>query len=244
MDDQATKSLRSRNFAALRSNVEGQCDGPLKGATDREKTIYERAASAAVAVQCVEGARASILALTQDAETRLIVNDILRPLSSDAARAKQVADAEVDFMGMKWGLGFGFSFSTSDAIDEAEIVNGIVRATSDNKQQPRAVLEFHKYFWCNDSFRDGTRGCGPFIAVTASPENVLAGVGLGFMYGRRISVDDPGGFSVGVGAILDAKVKDLADGFTENQPPPAGETSVRFREKARWSLLIFATRTF
>jgi hypothetical protein len=106
------------------------------------------------------------------------------------------------------------------------------------------VLEFHRYFWCNDDRKQLDRGCGPFVAVAASDEDVLAGIGIGFMYGRKSSPDDTEGFSVGIGVILDGNVKDLADGFKENAPPPGTETAVRFEEKSRWSALIIVTRTF
>ena len=52
------------------------------------------------------------------------------------------------------------------------------------------------------------------------------------------------GFSVSIGAILDDDVKTLGEGFRANEPPPAGETAVRYETKARVSYLIFFTRTF
>jgi hypothetical protein len=82
------------------------------------------------------------------------------------------------------------------------------------------------------------------VAVAATEDEVLSGVGIGLMYGRKSKAADTDGFSIGLGVILDGKVKDLADGFEENQPPPPGETQVRFEEKARWSALLFVTRTF
>lgn len=64
------------------------------------------------------------------------------------------------------------------------------------------------------------------------------------MYGFKAKPSDPDGFSIGIGAILDADVKDLADGFKENQPVPEGETIIRYKSESRWSALIFFTRTF
>ena len=144
-------------------------------------------------------------------------------------------------MGLKWGLGFGWSVSKDDAVNDADIVNGVVREKSNLKQQPRIILEFHKYIGCNST---GTRGCGPFVAVAASNDNILSGVGGGVMYGFKEKAGDSSGFSIGLGAMLDAKVKDLADGFVEGSAPPDGETSIRYVEESRWSLLLFATRTF
>jgi hypothetical protein len=56
------------------------------------------------------------------------------------------------------------------------------------------------------------------LAVAATAEHMLSGVGMGFMYGWRApkkSVGNPPGISVGFGFALDNGVKRLADGFTE-----------------------------
>jgi hypothetical protein len=157
----------------------------------------------------------------------------------------EIAQAGADFMGLSWGLGFGYSFGEEDFIEGAEIANGIVRVTDDKTNQARVLLEFHRFFWCNDKQRSVERGCGPFVALAATSDDVLKGVGVGFMWGWKSK--DPTrseGFSIGIGAILDNDVKSLADGFEENQPPPPGETVVRFKNEARWSGLVFVTRTF
>lgn len=155
-------------------------------------------------------------------------------------------NASIDFLGLSWGLGFGFSWSEDDAVDEATIVNGIVRASSNKKEQPRLVLEFHRFmpWFCNADRTDEDFGCGPFVAVASKSEDLLGGVGMGWMWGFKSKPSDSAGFSVGVGAILDGDVKDLADGFEDGKPAPSGENEVRFVEESRWSALVFVTRTF
>lgn len=150
---------------------------------------------------------------------------------------------QITFLDLKWGLGLGVSLSEDDVVDDAEIVAGIVRAKSSQKEQPRLLLEYHKFFWCNDGGTNGNQGCGPFVAVAATDKKVLSGVGFGVMYGRRLAGQSEG-FSVGVGGMLDANVKGLADGFEENQPPPAGETVPRYKTESRWSGVLFVSRTF
>jgi len=238
------KNVTDKNYLAVQSALADYCAKYLAEARSPENTIYQRAESATAAVQCVSVGRAAIMAADGDADARLRARELAQPLADEAAQIKKQADSETKFMGLTWGLGFGFSFASGDGIDDAEIVNGIVRVKSQKKQQPRAVMEFHKYLWCNKGFTDGTRGCGPFVAVAASQENVLSGVGFGFMYGFKSMATDSDGFSIGVGAILDGKVKGLAEGFRKNEAPPAGETIVRTEEKSRWSALVFATRTF
>ncbi|MBK8245842.1 MAG: hypothetical protein IPK85_00280 [Gemmatimonadetes bacterium] len=108
----------------------------------------------------------------------------------------RIAEAENAFLGLKWGLGLGFSRGWDANVNEAELVNGTVRAKSDLRDQPRAVFEFHKYLWHNAA-RPVTRGVGPFVAAAASNEKVLSGVGLGVMVGARSAGEKESGFSLG-----------------------------------------------
>ncbi len=237
-------AVTESNFAALVPAVDDMCRSLDDEAKDRERyTVEQRVAAATKARQCAEVARAAAAASTPF-EMRAVVNEVLAPAVEVRMREEEEQNSEKDYLGLKWGLGVGYSFGFDDAVDEAEIVDGVVRVSSNKRDQPRALLEFHKYFWCNDNGRDGTRGCGPFVAVSATSDDVLAGVGLGFMWGRKSSADDTEGFSIGIGAMLDADVKDLADGFEANQPPPGAEMEVRFETESRWSAILFVTRTF
>jgi hypothetical protein len=158
-------------------------------------------------------------------------------------RAK-IAESESEFLGLKWGIGLGLSRSWGSSVDDAEITSGVVRAKSNLQDQPRVVLEYHKYLWCNDGGKVGTRGCGPFVAAAATDKKVLSGVGLGFMYGVKARSEDSEGFSVGLGAILDGSVKSLGDGVVLNAAPPNGETAVRYETRGRWATLLFVSRSF
>lgn len=239
MSEAIAKRVTSNKSFELEAVIRGGCITPPSASG----TIDERLESARAARDCVMRARA--LALTAaEVQNRAALSELLAPLVNEAEAAADEAQSEVDYMELRWGVGVGYSFGTDDFVDEAVIVDGVVRVTSEKRDQPRALLEFHKFFWCNDARKVGTRGCGPFIAVAASSEDVLSGVGLGFMYGKKTKETDPDGFSIGIGAILDADVKDLGEGFKEGSPPPGTETVVRFEEKARWSAVVFITRTF
>lgn len=207
-------------------------------------TIDERKIEFDESLKCLINNRAALLSMTSTFEEKSKVDQLFSPLIDAKKKEESENQSSIDFMGLTWGVGFGYSFSSDEAIDDAEIVNGVVRVKSNKKEQPRLVLEFHKYFWFNDGRKDGTRGLGPFVAVAATQDDLLSGVGIGFMYGLKAKQSDPEGFSIGIGAILDADVKDLADGFSENAPPPGGETTVRFKQESRWSALLFVTRTF
>lgn len=232
------EAVEAGKFETAQITIDALC-----GRIDTEATVKERLEQATKRRRCIEEKQALATA-DSSFETRARFEAVSRPQLEHAKEDEKKEAAENKFLNLNWGLGFGYSFAFDDAIDEATIVDGVVRVTSSKKEEPRVVLEFHRYFWCNDRGRDGTKGCGPFIALAAKDNNVLGGVGLGFMYGRKAAAGDSEGFSVGIGVILDRDVKDLGEGFEPNQPPPGSETAVRFESKSRWGALLFVTRTF
>lgn len=234
----------ARDYNSILSMGRDECYQFIENSTKSTMTIYQRAANAEKAVQCVEKFQAEAATSVSTVESRVRINELFQPLNNQVQKTMDKAQSEVDFMGLNWGVGFGYSYGFDESIDDAEIVNGVVRVKSRKKEQARAVLEFHKYFWLNDGYKDGTQGCGPFVALAAKDDKLLSGVGIGIMYGKKAKATDSDGFSIGIGILLDNEVKDLADGFKENEEPPEGETSVRFEEKSRWSGLFFVTRTF
>ena len=65
------------------------------------------------------------------------------------------------------------------------------------------------------------------------------------MHGWRSPNDKKGtAFSIGIGALLEGGVKDLAYGFEDNKPPSNNETTVHYKTEPRWSAILFFTRTF
>jgi hypothetical protein len=234
-------AVTQNDWLQVQSLLVTHCKTQIGVSELEHKTVSRRAAAARAYVACLKQLAGAIQSVSIQSR------EAIQPLVASAEETEREATSQENFMGLNWGVGFGYSFSSSKAVDQASIVNGIVRVESERKQLPRAFLEFHKYLWCNKDRSDrelGTRGCGPFLAVSATEQKVLSGVGMGFMYGRKAKATDSDGFSIGIGVMLDGKVKDLADGFEENQAPPAGETQVRFKEKSRWSGMLFVTRTF
>jgi hypothetical protein len=157
-------------------------------------------------------------------------------------------NAEKEFIGLKWGIGVGYSRGFDDIVETAEIVDGVVRVKKDLTQQPRVIFEFHSYRWCHKK-RTGDipieTGCGPFAAVVSRDDEVVSGVAAGWMYGWKTGTgDDAQGWSIGVGVIADSGGKELGTGYVEGQPPPDGATTVFLKEETVASALIFFTRTF
>jgi hypothetical protein len=212
-------------------------------------TIFERANASERYAACLVAETAKVQVNQFAAGNNLFATTALQnALAAEVAQAKNTAvedRAAAEFMDLGWGLGFGFSFGQDDFIEEAAVVDNVIRVTKDRTDRSRAMLEFHRYFGCNEKQTLTDRGCGPFLAVAADGNDVLAGVGIGFIYGRKLkNPTDSEGFSVGIGLVFDNDVKTLADGFAEGLPLPAGETGIRYEEKARWSTLLFVTRTF
>lgn len=212
-------------------------------AENREATVAEREQKAREGLDCVR-MHSTVAMASAKPETTFRIQQVVSALAEQRAYELRVVQAEQEFMGFKWGVGFGFSHSRNKdgLVEDADLVNNVVQIKSDITTRPRAVLEFHKYFWCNK--KSELRGCGPFVALATASDKLLSGVAFGGMYGFRTKRDESDGFSIGAGAILDGGVKTLADGFVPGAPPPNGETTVRFVTKARWSFIVLMTRTF
>jgi hypothetical protein len=247
ISEEVKKSVNAGDFSVAHNIVNEHCGMNNYFELKNDKTVYERAELLHDIQLCAEMIRvdASAAALNnKDLNAKMAVEEMSAVSKKEMNTEMKNINSEVNFLGLNWGLGFGYTFSSDEAIDDAEIVDGIVKVKSNKKQQPRMILEFHRYLGCNNGAKDGTQGCGPFVAVAASNDKILQGVGMGFMYGFKAKKSDPEGFSIGIGAMLDGNVKDLADGFKENQAVPDGATSIRYKTESRWSALIFAVRTF
>jgi hypothetical protein len=203
--------------------------------------------------QCLETARATlqVQANSSDADVRgaaLAARDLVGPALTAASSYKATLAGEKDFIGITWGVGVGYSHGFDDIVDDAQIIDGLVRVTKDLTEQPRVILEFHSYRWCHKK-RVGDvsieQGCGPFAAVASRDDQAVSGVAAGWMYGWKTGTGaDAKGFSIGIGVIVDSAGKKLGEGYVEGQPPPTGATSVFLKEESIASGVIFFTRTF
>ncbi len=196
------------------------------------------------------------LKITPTAGTTSIDGATIQLGSGDGrARAREIARIEdlkkqyEEFLGFHLGVGVGFSADLGgrSRVDEAEIVNGVVRVKQKSMAIPRILLETH-YFITPDFnlfglVPMGLWGVGPFIGIQASTEEIIDSFAGGLMVGLR-RADLSQSLNVGIGAILDRNAKTLGGGFRDGQPPPAGESTVRFRENSRWALGFFVSVGF
>jgi hypothetical protein len=171
----------------------------------------------------------------------------LASMEAKTAAAETTSGGQAEFMGIRFGVGVGVSYSQDDVVPEAELGAGnVIVATKTETQLPRVIFESHYYGWCKSAnCHNGVFGVGPYFGIVAKTDKLISAFSTGAMFGWKDKKDgDPQGFSVGIGALLDGGVKSLADGFEAGKPLPAGETKIRFEEKARWSAILFFTRTF
>lgn len=160
---QLNQDLSAGNLIQAQNLIVAVCDRSLEESRDRKRTLDARLVSAKEAKLCFRANQSVVAAQTTDPNA----GRIIQPYLELAESSEQEAGTANEFMGLTWGMGFGYSFGEDEAIDDAEIV----RVKSRKKDQPRAVLEFHRYFWCNDGRKQLDRGCGPFVAVAASDDN-------------------------------------------------------------------------
>lgn len=180
---------------------------------------------------------------------------------------KAVEDAEeksvVDFKGMGFGVGIGLSkdIDAGHVVQQAQVINGIIRATERRSDIPRVLLETH-YFWVPT--KQDRMGWGPFVAVQSGSGEVIDAISSGLMVGFRrtkaqvnIQKNAQGqqttgepevhtdSFNLGLGFVLDSRAKILRDGLYENKPIPSGEEgSPLTRESSRWGLAILFSFSF
>jgi hypothetical protein len=168
-------------------------------------------------------------------------------LVENAIEAQEKAESKKNFLGVDFGLGLSLTFDRS-RIKEAEVVNGVVRVREEERYIPRVNLETHYFFPMGkqDSgvCSENRCGIGPFLGVLASKDDVVDAVSFGLATGFRKDAKQSESFNFGIGIVWDRKVKELGDGIRENEPLPAGETQVRFKERGDAGYVLLFSFSF
>jgi hypothetical protein len=167
----------------------------------------------------------------------------------------------ISWQGLNWGIGIATDFDIGGSrVANATIVNNIVRLTDTSTNVGISfVLEAHYFFkeWlpangcsmlnCNDV------ATGPFIAIevgtgsTATPAagGVVSSFAMGWMVGLH-HPDDPTNqsWNFGLGLRVNPSAQVLGPGFVANQPPPAGETAIRYLTEPRVGVMLMSSFSF
>lgn len=151
------------------------------------------------------------------------------------------------------------------------VTGQVVRVNKSNNDIPHVMLEGHYLFtndsvlrmpWCDstacvDAEVEGSPcwmcsggidpqriGAGPFVGLQPG-EDFIDAVGGGLMLGVRAdAIRDGDGFQLGVGYFADPNTRVLGDGFSENQPPPPGETQVRYKDVTKSGVMVLMSYGF
>lgn len=160
--------------------------------------------------------------------------------AEDKARADKVTRTTKDFSGLNFGLGVGIvGTPTKDFAKSAQVVNGVVRVDDSPTVKASILLESH-YFWTG---AHPSWGHGPFVALRPGGDsnNIIDSIGLGYMVGFRYSEASPTSWNIGAGLSVTPNARVVGDGISRNEPLPAGETEVRFKNKSLLGFMILAS---
>lgn len=139
------------------------------------------------------------------------------------------------------GLAVTTNLGKERSIQEAQLVNGNVRITSERQVVPRLMLEKHWYL-SNDW--KGSYKPGLFIGASLlGDRQVMDAVAFGFLAGFKPNPGTTTTHNLGIGIALQPYSRVLGDGLSKNQPLPAGETQIRYKETNRTALIFFYTYT-
>ena len=179
------------------------------------------------------------------------------PKKEEEALAKA---ATQKFGGLSMGVGLSLTHDLgwNDRVSKAQLVNGIVRVDEQKNDLARIMLELHYFFTPPVSFGhipSGSWGHGPFVAIApGGNEKIIDAIGLGWMIGFRNHIWDEkkqtytgwanASWNFGVGFVVDANSKILGDGIRANQPLPAGETAIRYKDTSQGGIMFITSFSF
>lgn len=163
--------------------------------------------------------------------------------------------SQSDFAGLHFGIGLSLTadVGSEDRVEAAEVVNGIVRVTDNDRAVARIMLESHYFFTPDRPFAfgiidQGNWGMGPFVTLQPGSDEIVEAIGLGWMVGLKRTTtsgeDESNSWNIGLGLVVDPNARTLGDGLKANQPLPEGEESIRFKENSQLGILILTSFSF
>jgi hypothetical protein len=185
----------------------------------------------------------------------------------------EVLIAGKNFTSARFGVGISVTTDLhgDSRVDEAELVNGVVRIKKDSDVRTRVMLETHVFAKgfnrlpvVTDNATDEPRistdvssvtsdtptvpmvGLGPFIAVQPGSDEIIESVAVGVMIGwrRTQNLKDTSSLNIGIGYVVDPNTQVLGAGIRPNQTLPNGETAIRYRKTNQGGVLLVTSFSF
>lgn len=160
---------------------------------------------------------------------------------------KKEKEATEKFIGLNWGVGLAYTYIQGKAsIDEAEVIDGVIRIKREHKRSAALMLESHYFLEKDIKKYNTTMGIGPFAAVNVIDTEGKAprAYGLGLMAGFKRQPDLKDSWNIGVGYFVDTRVKRLGSGLSEGQALPGTETEIRYKETDSGGFMFMLSATF
>lgn len=222
------------------------CRQLLQNAKDRSAEPTSREIAAQQAALCFQLPEEAVEKLHGESNAQGVGLADKQAAVAEAKNAEADAKSAIDFEGkLGFGVGIGFSWGRGpERVEDAEVVNGVVRVKRAATDKPRLFLEAHKFVWVN---RARGIGVGPFVSVQSGADDALSSWGAGIMFGFREEAkqgDEPTSWNLGVGYLWDADVKTLGDGVVADAPLPEGETDIRYKNTSAGSIFVVFSRKF
>jgi hypothetical protein len=149
--------------------------------------------------------------------------------------------------GINFGVAIGVSYYPENNVVSTTLQNNVVRMENGGRSDIGFWAEVHAFSGLgtpepapkDTAVVDASgnprkiyrQGWGPFVAVKLGADSkVLQAVGVGLMYGIRLTEDSDHSVNFGLGAAAN-QISVLTTGLTLNQPLPAGITAATTRNK-------------
>jgi hypothetical protein len=207
------------------------------------------------------------------AAAALSLSTLSAAFAADLPLDPKAITGRTEWGGLGWGIGLAANFDvTGKRVVNASVVNNLVRVDdATSNVNVGFVLEAHYFLrdWTLSNLTgkkapcsrtEGDRYCmevatGPFVAVqvgngtSAVPgdKDIITAYALGWMVGLRhphLTTSDTSSWNFGVGVRVDPSTKLLGDGIVANQPLPAGETAIRYKNEPRFGLMLLSSFSF
>jgi hypothetical protein len=171
-------------------------------------------------------------------EEELKTREVEKKTKEEQMAAKK---ATGNFQGLNFGLGVGVTSTFSNRqVRSAQVVNGTVRVDDAARTAASVLLESH-YFFTNECHPLWAHG--PFVGIKPGGENnqIIESIGLGWMWGFRHAKTSNSSWNIGVAGTITPNARLLGDGVSRNQPLPAGETEVRFKNATLGGVMVLVS---